>query len=351
MNILLGEISSYKAIVIAKYFRNNYKDITIYTYDLHKRSKLIRSKYSDKHIFVDSKYFHKQLQQIIKEYSIDYFFPVINNSISKILKEKEKYGNSLNYVDDINMFDTLNNKIILQKLALNLGVKAPETYENIDSAKIPFVIKPHNLSSAVGVKYIFNEVDRDNLRTYKEKNCIIQEYVNGVGVGYSFYCKKGVIAHGYGHRRLAEYPVSGGASTYRTYYHNNLMHDVASKIVEHLNYTGFAMFEFKLTSDDQLYLLEVNPRIWGSINQGMIDGNVNYFEEILGPATKKIKKNSKSSTTYIPLVYASLFGYIFRFKLESLWIFISNIFKNKSDVGLFDDPLGYFSTVLRKLLK
>ena len=350
MKILLGEISSYKAIVIAKYLKRNYNNISIYTYDKNKRSNYIRSKYSDKHFYVDPKYFESKLQSIIHSYDIDFFFPVINNSISIILKDKEKYGSSLNYVDGFEMFNTLNDKSVLQSLAKKIGVKVPETYDTIDKAKIPFVVKPTNLSSAVGVKYIFNEDDRANLKTDKKNDCIIQEYVKGTGVGYSFYCKKGVIAHGYGHRRLAEFPVTGGASTYRTYYHNNVMHDMASTIVEHISYTGFAMFEFKMTEGDQLYLLEVNPRIWGSINQGMADGNVNYFEEIIGPATKNNKKINKSITTYIPLVYASIFGYIFKFRFKPLLIFISNTFKNRSDVGIFNDPLGYISTILRKIL-
>jgi len=350
MNILLGEVSSYKAIVIAKYLKKNYEDITIYTYDKKKHSNYVRTKYSDQHFYININYFGSELQMIIKKYKIDFFFPVINNSISIILKDKKKYGDTLNYVDDIHMFNTLNDKFKLQDLALQLGVKAPNTFDSLESASIPFVVKPPNLSSAVGVRYVFSENDRAKLKV-KYKDCIIQEYIKGTGVGYSFYCKKGVIAHGYGHKRLSEFPVKGGASTYRTYYHNNLMHDMASIIVEHLNYTGFAMFEFKLTKDGQLYLLEVNPRIWGSINQGMADGNVNYFEEILGPATKNIEKHHKSITTYIPLIYASLLGYIFRLKFKPVYrFFISNIFRNKSDVGLFDDPLGYTSTILRKLI-
>jgi len=349
MNILIGEISSYKAIVICKYLKKSYKDIAIYTYDKHKRSNLIRSKYSDQHFFVDPDYFEKQLQLIIEKYKIDYFFPVINSSIARILKEKDIFGNTLDYVNDIDLFDILNNKISLHKLAYRLGVKAPKTFESIDMAKFPFVVKPSNLSSAVGVKYINNEMDKKRIEKNEKKDCIIQEYVEGVGVGYSFYSKNGVIAHGYGHRRLAEYPVTGGASTHRTYYHNNLMHDVASKIVENLNYTGFAMFEFKLTSDDQLYLLEVNPRIWGSINQGIADGNVNYFEEILGKTTIKRGVKYRKINTYIPLVFASHLGYLSKFRFKPLYDFASNIFINRSDVGLLDDPLGYFSTILRRL--
>lgn len=351
MNILLGEISSYKAIVIARFLKRNYKEAFIYTYDKKRRSNYIRSKYSDKHLYVNPKYFEKEIQSIIVDHKIDFFFPVINNSLSILLKDKSKYGKSLNYIENIHSYNILNNKFSLHTIAEKLNIRVPKLYPTIEAAKIPFVVKPTNLSSAIGVKYVFTESDILNVNNpIKEDNNIIQEYVTGVGVGYSFYCNKGKIVHGYGHRRLAEYPATGGSSTYRTYYHNNLMHEYASLIVEEVNYTGFAMFEFKLTKNNELFLLEVNPRIWGSINQGMADGNVNYFEEILGPSTSKKINQKRNVNTYIsPLINLSILQYIFKLKFKPLSVFVSNFFRNKPDVSIFSDPTGYVSTILRKL--
>jgi len=348
MNILVGEISSYKAIVIARYIKRNYKDAVVYTYDKKRRSNYVKSRYSDKHFFVNQKYFEEELQKLIKENNIDFFFPVINNSLSILLKNKKAYGKSLDYVDEMSAYKTLNNKKSLHTLASQLGIKVPVIFKDFEEATPPFVIKPVNLSSAIGVHYVFANEEKTSA-TYNGTD-IFQEFVKGQGVGYSFYAKNGKVLDGYGHRRLSEYPIAGGSSTYRQYYHNNTMHEVASSIIENLNYTGFAMFEFKLTNDNELYLLEVNPRIWGSINQGMVDGNVNYFEGILGSATIDRTQNHKDKKTYIgPLIYVSLLRYLIIFKLKPIANFFSNIFSNKADVNLLSDPMGYISTILRKI--
>ncbi len=348
MNILIGEISSYKAIVIARFIKRNYKDVKILTYDKKRRSNYIRSKYSEKHFYVNSANFEDELQLIIEENKIDFFFPVINNTLSNLIKNKDNYGKTLRYLGSASSFSILNHKVNLYNLAKELGIKVPNKFENLESAKFPFVVKPSNLSSAIGVHYVFDE--KSLAKVNSNEDSIIQEYVEGTGVGYSFYCKDGKINHGYGHRRLAEIPVTGGSSTYRTYYHNNNMHDIASKIVKELNYTGFAMFEFKLTPNNELYLLEVNPRIWGSINQGIVDGNVNYFEAILGESTIKRPLRKRNINTYIaPLVYKSFIKYGLKLRFKSIFQFLINCYKNKADVGIFNDPKGYISTILRKI--
>jgi len=351
MKILVGEISSYKAIVIARFIKLNYKSVFIYTYDKKRRSNYIKSKYSDKHFYIAPANFENELEKIIAENEIDFFFPVINNNLSILFSNKNRFGNSLNYLGDINSYNILNNKRSLANLAVKLNIRIPRVYNDVENAVIPFVVKPTNLSSAVGVKYVFNESDLSKIEVSNiTNNTLIQEYVEGDGVGYSFYCHEGKIVQGYGHKRLAEYPVTGGSSAYRTYYHNIGMHEFAGAIVEELNYTGFAMFEFKLNLNNELVLLEVNPRIWGSINQGLIESNVNYFEKILGPSDQKVDYKRTNMKTYVaPLIYASLIKYALRFKFRPLSIFFGNFFKNKADVHMLKDPLGYISTILRKI--
>lgn len=349
MIVLVGEISSYKAIVICRYLKLNYPKIKIYSYDSRKFTNKIRSKYSVKHFCIDSDNFEAELSLIIAENNIDYFFPVINETLSVFWCKKELYSRSLNYLGDFDTYKVLNDKKLLHKLAKELKILVPEKYVNIEEALIPYVIKPTNLSSAKGVRYVNN--NEDIPEKIDLKNIILQQYVNGEGVGYSFYCKNGIISNGFGHKRLCEYPISGGSSTYRTSYSDDRMFAAANKIVKHLNYTGFAMFEFKLTNDNELYLLEVNPRIWGSIYQGLANGK-NYFEEILGkPDQVKPVIQSNDKNTYLaPLIYLSLFRYVLKFNFKPLIIFISNITLNKSDVKLFGDPKGYLSTIFRKLL-
>jgi predicted ATP-grasp superfamily ATP-dependent carboligase len=348
MRVLLGDISSYKAIVVAKFLKKSYSDIEIYTFDSRKFTKIIRTKYSDRHFTVSSRDINRYIE-LIEEYKIDYFIPVINEGIKKILKIKDKFGKSLEYLGDYETFEKLNNKKLLMSLAKELNIKIPETYENINSAKYPCVIKPTNLSSAKGVVYIYNQDDLEKAKKiYRDKeNLVVQEYVEGVGVGYSMYVKDGEIEVAYGHKRLAENPISGGSSVYRESFEDSRMETIAKKILKKWNWRGFAMFEFKLTKENKLYLIEVNPRIWGSINQGL-ENNINYFETMLGKTTKQ--KRVEQKTYLSPLIYFTLLKYLLIFDFKHLFEFIKNIKSNRADVSICRDPKGFLSLILRKLL-
>jgi len=354
MNILLGEISSYKAIIIAKYLKKNYPDIFIHSFDFRKYTTYLRTRYSDKHHYVRYENIEKYLEKlsnVIKHEEINYFIPVHSNYIGEILKRKELFGKSLIYLGKYEDYKKLHNKDYLINIAKQLEIKIPKRYRNIEQAQVPFIGKPIKGSSAKGVVYFFSEADRRKLLTSTNKldNYIFQEYIKGVGCGYSVYAINGEIKIGYGHIRLAEFPVSGGSSVYRENFYDNRMKEIAEKILGEIKWTGFAMFEFKLTPERDLVLIEVNPRIWGSINQGLQNG-INYFKLIIPKFYVKgyIKKNFR---TYLsPQIYLSFFMYLLKGNLTPTISFFRYFRSNKADVNLFSDFRGWLSVVLRNIL-
>lgn len=348
MNVLLGDISSYKAICLARFFHQNYSQVNVYTFDSRPFTKIIRTKYSGKH-FVLSENKLSNLVEIVKQYGIDLLIPVINSEIPDILKNKHLFGHALNYLGFYETFSLLNDKQSLALLAEKLQIKTPKTYTSIKDARYPCVIKPTNLSSAKGIIYANNlkELEKAVSIYHNRFDIIFQDYVSGIGVGYSVYSVNGEIIVGYGHKRLAEYPVSGGSSLYRQGYIDIRMEEMAQKILRDCRWTGFAMFEFKLTTDNEIFLIEVNPRVWGSINQGLQNG-VNYFEPLLGGVANKSKKTKEIHTYLSPLIYWAFIKYALNLNYKPLWSFIKNIRKNKKDVSFLDDPRGYLSMIIRK---
>lgn len=353
VKIFLGEISSYKAIVIAKYLSCRYKNILIYTYNNNKATSLLNSKYSHKNFSLPISSigdYLKSISEIISKEDIDFFFPVHSDYIGEILKQKEIFGNTLDYLGDFEWYEKLHDKKSLQKIAATLNISIPINYDNFESAEIPYIAKPILGSSAKGVMYFTSKADNVKKDEITLKDYLFQEYIDGIGCGYSVYAKKGEIIKGYGHLRLAEFPITGGSSIYRESFYTDKMKDIAVKILKAIPWTGFAMFEFKIKSNGELVLIEVNPRIWGSINQGLQNG-INYFESILGKPTKIVDNTKQETKTYLsPQIYLSLFFYLLKGNLKPTIKFLKNIKVNKADVSIFDDPRGWLSIILRKIL-
>jgi len=353
MKVLIGEITSYKAIVIAKYLANYYNNLSIATYDSKLFTKKIFTKFSSQNFSIErpdlDRYIDNLSELILKE-NIDFFFPVHSDYIGEILKRKEIFGNSLDYLGDLEQYEKLHDKKSLQEIVSKLNIPIPINFPNYENAEIPFVAKPTSGSSAKGVRYFTSETEHFKKDEINSENYVFQEYIDGVGCGYSVYAVNGKIITGYGHLRLAEFPVTGGSSIYRESFYVNEMKEIAEQILKEVPWTGFAMFEFKLKPNGTLVLIEVNPRIWGSINQGLQNG-VNYFEPILGKPTKIIGNTKHETKTYLsPQIYLSLFLYLLKGNLKPITTFLKNIKYNKADVSIFDDPKGWLSIILRKIL-
>ena len=103
----------------------------------------------------------------------------------------------------------------------------------------------------------------------------IVSYGMGIGVFVLFNDTFELIAI-FGHKRLREFPVTGGPSTLRTGYRDDQLFDQTIHLFREIGFSGVAMAEYKLDErNNQPVLLEINPRFWGSI-QLAISSGVNF---------------------------------------------------------------------------
>ncbi|MBW2539981.1 MAG: ATP-grasp domain-containing protein, partial [Deltaproteobacteria bacterium] len=177
------------------------------------------------------------------------------------------------------------------RLADTLGIPTPKTWfinelSELNSLKkglpYPVVIKPKISSGAVGISYPENPgelVDR-YLRIHEHFPFpMIQEYIPSEGPGYgaSFLMdERGAVKASFVHKRIREYPVSGGASTLRKSVKHNEIRELALTLLKSLDWFGVAMVEFKIDPRDGLpKLMEINPRFWGSLSLAVAAG-VNF---------------------------------------------------------------------------
>jgi protein-tyrosine-phosphatase/predicted ATP-grasp superfamily ATP-dependent carboligase len=106
-------------------------------------------------------------------------------------------------------------------------------------------------------------VDFLAVRPDRLANVFFERMCPGYGVGLSVLCNQGQIQLAFEHHRAHELKGS-------SYYRKSALVDPArlaavSAMVHAVNYTGLAMFEFKVASDTEWVLLEVNARPWGSM--------------------------------------------------------------------------------------
>ncbi len=353
MKLLIGEASSYKAITIARFLKRWY-DVTIISYDFNAAFRSVHSRWFDKVIILpgaakDKALLVNELSRIIGGENIEWFFPVNSAHIGEFIAARDRFEGTLDYLGTLGSYRLLNNKSSLAGLAGPLDIRIPELYYDPAKFEYPLVAKPMEGASAKGVFYLHSPKDlADHAEKFKGGNYLFQEYVKGAGAGYSVFAKNGVILKGYGHIRLGEYPATGGSSVFRGGYENRCMAETAALLVKTTNWSGFAMVEFKIDDTGDPVLIEVNPRIWGSVNQGLQAG-CNYFEPLLGKPKKEIPQNPRGTSYLSPLVYLSLFSYLRMGRFAEIKRFITTR-RKRADVSLTGDPGGYLSTIYRKIL-
>lgn len=211
----------------------------------------------------------------------DLIIPVGAKSVEKILKKGYKNV----YLPNIENVLVCLNKKNTYKLAEKVGVPYPR-YKGYPRGREKVVIKG-SLEPGCPVEYA-TEKDFDtkyerikNHYSQKGTEPVIQEYIKGIGVGFFGFYQAGVLKRFFMHRRVREFPKTGGPSaSAESWYHPDAL-KYGKVLLDELNWTGVAMVEFKYNEDnDKLTLMEINPKFWGSTELALAAG-INFPELII----------------------------------------------------------------------
>lgn len=239
--------------------------------------------------------FVKSLLQLVKKMKLDLLVPITDFAMMPILERREEFEDYVkvaapSYEVAMKAYDKFQTVDIAQKC----GVPHPKTFlicdvkalrEMAGELNYPVVIKPRMKvfwkdGKAVTMKvtstnYAYNE--KDLISKYaklmsKLKHIvpsdffIVQEYVRGVGYGVEVLMDNSNAMALFMHKRLREYPVTGGAGTLRVSVWHRKLAEYTIELLREMNWQGVAMVEFKLDEKTwDVSLLEVNGRFWGSL--------------------------------------------------------------------------------------
>jgi len=160
---------------------------------------------------------------------------------------------------------------------------APKIEDVVEKIGIPFIMKTSteiNIPPGPQNRYfVFKDKPTQELflsafkRLQKYGPVILQEWINGIGIGASFIfskCHK-IVAY-FGHRRILErFPDGGPSAIAESYLHPDALKNGA-KLLKALKWQGVAMTEFRLGYDGKLYFMELNPRFWGTLPLAIASG-------------------------------------------------------------------------------
>lgn len=98
------------------------------------------------------------------------------------------------------------------------------------------------------------------------RDCLIESYVPGEGVGVSVLADHGRIVQAYQHRRLRQFSETGVSTSRISEPVDPVLLSDVERLAAATTLDGVAMFEFRCdAARGRHVLLEVNPRFWGSL--------------------------------------------------------------------------------------
>lgn len=356
MKILILDAANYNTLAIIRYL-GPIKDLELHVAGYNKLSVGFFSTYIREKFMLPNPKDHEgkfmdELFKLLKADKYDLLMPVgykTHELCSENREEIEKYTKLV--IPAKESFALASNKTETYKLAEQIGVPCPKTYhassykeiENLDVVYPAVVKAPFELGRSM-VAYVYNkkELIEESLKIKNELNLannvipVIQEYVKGDGYGFFAFYDNGVCKAIFMHKRVREYPASGGASVCAEGFYDEVLAGYGKKILDHLKWNGVAMVEFKKDAKDNTYkLMEINPKFWGSLELALASG-VNFplylVKKAANESLPEIKDYKKIRFHWI------LNGEVYHFfsRPSSLFSIVKDLFIAKSDISLRD---------------
>ncbi|RDZ38994.1 MULTISPECIES: carboxylate--amine ligase [Haloferax] len=251
------------------------------------------SKYVDKKLIYpdpeDSpEEFVEYLLAACEQEEYDLVIPVRDEATIQLSKNKEEFRDvSTVYIPEYDTLLPLMDKGETVKIAQEANVPTPETWfpeftprEEIRSTvDYPVLVRPRRSSGSRGIKYVTNKREFDTAFDHVERNFgvpIVQEYVSHEGGHYSIGTlfdsdSNEVATHVY--KETKQYPVSGGPAVNAVSIEKPDWADDMLNILKHTGWVGPAHMDVLYDPEsDGPKLLEVNPRLWMSIQIAISSG-------------------------------------------------------------------------------
>ena len=249
------------------------------------------SKYCDKKVLYPSplenpELFKKSLLKYVANNEVDVLIPVSSSAVFTVSCSLDAFSRYVSvpippYETVMKAFDKASTAKIAE------GIPRPKTYVPKKISEVhaiakkvdyPTVVKPRVSSGSRGLKYANNPAEllyHFETTAKKYGYPLVQEYIPGNEIyGVSALLNKDSKPRAvFVHKRIRQFPVTGGPSTCRVSVSKPSLAKLGLKLLEEMKWYGVAMVEFKVDlRDGKPKLIEVNPRFWGSLSLAIAAG-------------------------------------------------------------------------------
>jgi predicted ATP-grasp superfamily ATP-dependent carboligase len=230
----------------------------------------------------------------VRENQIDLLIPATDWTLQPITRHRSRFEETCRVATPSQRaLDAVSDKYDTIRLAESLGIPVPRTLllqsagdlGRWEGTQFPVVVKDRfsvrwtqTSQKAVfgSVAYAYSLAELEKLASQRlraAKDVLIQEFVSGVGIGFSFLAAGGKTYLPFQWQRIREVdPRGSGSSAAKSVPLNSSLREMSAKLITAAGFEGLAMAEYKLTKDNQFVLMEINGRPWGSIGLPMASG-------------------------------------------------------------------------------
>lgn len=311
----------------------------------------------------------------------DFLISTTDHSLQVLYQREEQIRGLVNFpFANKETFEKVQDKAKLIELAKKHDIQAPRTMkiiagkndleQQIDSLRdchFPMFIKPRSSSQKNSNKELIKAPshlaeDLNDLRSFisnpelDQIKYLAQEPISGIGEGIFCLFKNGECLAHFSHRRLIEKPPEGGVSVLsKSIQTDEALLKKVIRLLKELNWDGVAMIEFKRALDGTPYLMEINPRFWGSL-QLSIDSGINFPALLINENSKNVDSTNYSVGQKLRWELGTLDHLVIQLKRQGT-SYLTELFpknsldlfkpKTKLEVLRLNDPGPFFREVIQ----
>ena len=243
---------------------------------------------------------------ILSDNSYDLLIPIGAHSVSLC----SSYRSQIRQLTDIHLapHDSLTLAFDKNKTldhCFKIGISIPSSFIPLNKSELlgsidlfnpPYVVKSNDENSKISVEYFLDKkslFNFFNIHDYLYGKLVVQQMIVGTGLGFFAIYENGVCKNYFMHKRLREIPRTGGSSTCAISIHDDDLLLQGKSILDSLQWHGVAMVEFKrCKATHKLYLMEINPKFWGSHDLAIASG-INFAEQYIQLSSASSIKTQK----------------------------------------------------------